>query len=56
MFEYERKVLRRDGESLVEAFRRQARRDGKQDPPRAIGSKLAAEELTLRLKQLEALR
>jgi hypothetical protein len=48
--EFERKMLRRDGELLIEAFKRQADRD---DKKRAIGAKLAAEELILRLKNLQ---
>ena len=48
--EFERQVLRRDGELLIEAFKRQAERDGKKGPAWAIGARLAAEELTLRLK------
>jgi hypothetical protein len=48
--EFEREVLRRDGELLIEAFKRQADRDDKKG---AIGAKLAAEELTLRLKHFE---
>jgi len=47
---FERQVLRRDGELLIEAFKRQAIRDSKKLPARAIGAKLSAEELTLRLK------
>lgn len=46
----EREWLRRDGELLIEAFKRQAERDGKNGPAGAIGAKLAAEELDLRLK------
>ena len=48
----ERRALQRDGELLVEAFRRQALRDEKTGPARAIGAKLAAEELEVRLKHL----
>ena len=43
-------MLRRDGELLIEAFQRQAERDGKKGSAWAIGAKLAAEELALRLK------
>ena len=43
-------MLRRDGELLIEAFRRQAERDDKTGSAWAIGAELAAEELTLRLK------
>jgi hypothetical protein len=46
----ERDWLRRDGELLIEAFERQAERDGKKGPAWALGAKLAAEELALRLK------
>lgn len=48
--EFERQMLQRDGEMLVAAFERQAIRDAKKEPARAIGARLAAEELTLRLK------
>ena len=48
--EFEREVLRRDGELLIEAFQRQALRDEKKGSTRAIGAKLAAEELVLRRK------
>jgi hypothetical protein len=48
--EFERIMLRRDGELLVEAFCRQVRRDDKKGPASAIGARLAAEELALRLK------
>ncbi len=47
--EFERHVLRRDGELLVEAFKRQADRDSKKGAACAIGARLAAEELSLRL-------
>ncbi|MBA4190599.1 MAG: hypothetical protein C0467_21650 [Planctomycetaceae bacterium] len=47
---YERQILRRDGELLFEAFKRQTIRDGKTEPAGAIGAKLAAEELAVRLK------
>lgn len=47
---FEREWLRRDGELLVDAFGRQAKRDEKAGPARAIGARLAAEELSLRLK------
>ena len=50
--EFDRRALRRDGELLVEAFQRQADRDGQKGPSWAIGARLAAEELTLRLKHL----
>jgi hypothetical protein len=46
----ERQWLRRDGELLIEAFERQAARDGTKGTAGAVGAKLAAEELTLRLK------
>ncbi|MFI5455026.1 MAG: hypothetical protein ACHRXM_06200 [Isosphaerales bacterium] len=48
--EFEREVLQRDGELLIEAFKRQADRDEKKESAWAIGARLAAEELTLRLK------
>lgn len=48
--ELERQWFRRDGELLIEAFERQADRDGKKGSAWAIGAKLAAEELALRLK------
>jgi Tyrosyl-DNA phosphodiesterase len=48
--EFERRLLLRDGEMLIDAFRRQADRDGKKESAWAIGAKLAAEELTQRLK------
>ena len=38
-------MLRRDGELLIEAFTRQAVRDGKKGPAWSIGARLAAEEL-----------
>jgi Tyrosyl-DNA phosphodiesterase len=50
--EFERQLLRRDGELLIKAFQRQVERDHKKGPERAIGAKLAVEELTLRLKHL----
>jgi len=43
-------VFRRDGELLVEAFKRQALRDKKKGAERAIGAELAAQELNLHLK------
>jgi hypothetical protein len=51
--EFERHVLRRDGELLVEAFKRQVDRDSKKGAACAIGARLAAEELSLRLKRFE---
>ena len=48
--ESDREWLRRDGELLKEAFQRQEERDGQQDPAAAVGARLAAEELALRLK------
>ena len=48
--DFGRTWLRRDGELLCEAFKRQAKRDDKAGPTRAIGATLAAEELALRLK------
>jgi hypothetical protein len=50
--EFERQVLRRDGQQLAEAFKRQVIRDGEKAAGCAIGARLAAEELELRLKQL----
>jgi hypothetical protein len=47
---FELQMLRRDGELLKEAFRRQTRRDERQSPQQAIGALLAAEEMTLRLE------
>ena len=54
--EFERRVLKRDGELLVAAFQRQADRDSKADPARAVGARLAAEELALRLKRFPEVR
>jgi hypothetical protein len=51
--EFERQVLRRDGELLVEAFKRQADRDNKKGVACSIGARLAAEELSLRLKHFQ---
>jgi hypothetical protein len=48
--EFDLEILRRDGELLSAAFKRQAVRDGKKTSACSIGAKLAAEELTLRLK------
>jgi hypothetical protein len=50
--DFERQLLRRDGELLIEAFKRQAVRDGEKGAARGIGAKLAAEELALRLKHI----
>jgi len=51
---FERQLLKRDGELLIEAFERQAERDRKRDKKKghelAIGARLAAEELKLQLK------
>jgi len=47
-FEY----LRQDGQLLVQALIRQAKRDQKNGSPNNIGANLAAEELVLRLKHL----
>ena len=47
---FELRMLRRDGELLKEAFQRQETRDEKQSPAQAIGARLAAEEMTLRLE------
>jgi hypothetical protein len=51
--EFERHVLRRDCELLVEAFKRQADRDSKKGAAYAIGARLAAEELFLRLTHFQ---
>jgi len=48
--DFERRVLERDGELLVEALGRQSLRDEKKGPTRGIGARLAAEELAGRLK------
>jgi len=48
--DFRRKLLRRDGELLVEAFRRQAEWDGISGPTGALGAGLAAEEIAIRLK------
>ncbi len=48
--EFERQVLQRDGELLIEAFKRQGDREEKKGLIWAIGARLAAEELTVRLK------
>jgi hypothetical protein len=48
--DFRRKLLQRDGELLVEAFRRQAERDGILGPTGALGAGLAAEEIVIRLK------
>lgn len=49
----EREWLLRDGEHLVQAFLRQAERDKELGSDRSLGGTLAAEELTLRLKQFQ---
>ncbi|MHB1422255.1 MAG: tyrosyl-DNA phosphodiesterase 1 [Gemmataceae bacterium] len=48
--EFERELLRRDGELLREAFQRREKRDREKGEEWASGAKLAAEELALRLK------
>ncbi len=48
--QFERDILRRDGELLIEAFRRQAERDARKESARALGATLAVEELTVRLR------
>jgi hypothetical protein len=48
--DFRRKHLQRDGELLVEAFQRQAERDGILGPTGALGAGLAAEEIAIRLK------
>jgi hypothetical protein len=50
--DFRRKNLRRDGELLVDAFRRQAERDQISGPTGALGAGLAAEEIAIRLKHL----
>ena len=47
---FERRVLKRDGQMLMEALQRQVKRDDKKGAEWAIGASLAAEELSLRLK------
>jgi Tyrosyl-DNA phosphodiesterase len=47
---FELQMLRRDGEFLKEAFHRQETRDEKQSSSQALGARLAAEEMTLRLE------
>ncbi|MBL0156823.1 MAG: hypothetical protein IPP47_06925 [Bryobacterales bacterium] len=47
----ERQVLRRDGELLIQAFGRQSMKDAKIGQTRAIGARIAAEELSQRLQQ-----
>ena len=49
--EFELKILKRDGEQLIEAFNRQAGRDEKKGSAHAIGARLAAEELAERLNR-----
>lgn len=51
--EFERQVLQRHGELLIKAFTRQADRDEKKGSAWAIGARLAAEELALRLKHFQ---
>lgn len=48
--DFRRKHLRRDGELLVEAFRRQSERDRTAGLTGTLGAGLAAEELAIRLK------
>lgn len=47
---FDKRLLRRDGQLLIEAFHRQADRDREKGAIFAIGAMLAAEELTLRFK------
>lgn len=47
---FEHQVLRRDGDLLREAFRRQAARDEQRAAGLSIAARLASEEMTLRLK------
>ena len=46
-------ILRQDGETLVEAFKRQAKRDCKKNRAGTLGAEIAAQEMRARLKQLE---
>jgi hypothetical protein len=48
--DFRRKHLLRDGELLVEAFRRQAERDRISGPTAVLGAGLAADEIEIRLK------
>lgn len=48
--DFRRNLLQRDGELLVEAFGRQAERDGILGPTGALGAGLAAAEIAIRLK------
>jgi hypothetical protein len=48
--QFEHQVLRRDGQLLIEVFKRLETRDRVKNPGCAIGAKLAAEELEIRLK------
>jgi hypothetical protein len=50
---FERHVLRRDGEFLIQAFNRQADRDSKKGAACAIGARLAVEELSIRLRHFQ---
>ena len=50
--EFELGVLRRDGEFLIAAFKRQMDRDGQNGADWKLGAKLAAEELAVRLKHI----
>lgn len=47
---FEQKIVRHDGGLLIDAFKRQAERDGLPVPANSIGANLAVEELTIRLK------
>ncbi len=59
MGEFDERLVRRDGELLIEAFRRRTDRDGKTNrdgkgqQAGEVGAKLAAEELELRLKHFK---
>jgi hypothetical protein len=48
--EFEREILRRDGQSLIEAFGRQPTQYETSESSKGIGASLAAEEMNIRLK------
>lgn len=52
---FELDLLRRDGEQLIAAFTRQAERDARKGANRALGARLAADEIALRLKHFPEL-
>jgi hypothetical protein len=49
---FERRLLKQDGELLVQALARQSQRDAKKGSTVALGAKLAQEELIIRLKHI----